>query len=118
ASVSEAGELVRYGMRTASRLPALTARAARKATVAESTPPDSPTTILEKPVCSIWEEMKATMRSALVAGAISGRGRSLAGTDLALTRARPRVPARRPARGPAQAPAARHSRHPNRGPAG
>jgi len=57
-TVSDDGSEVRYGIRTARRFSAATARAARKATVALSTPPDRPTTSRSKPVCSSWLRMK------------------------------------------------------------
>ena len=61
ASCSASGALDRYGMDTASTRSGPMARAARKATVAESMPPDSPTTSRSKPVCSSWELMNPTI---------------------------------------------------------
>ena len=74
ASVSEASDEVRYGIRTARRLAAPIARAARKATVAESTPPERPTTRRSKPACRIWDRMKPMMTSTAWAGSIAGSG--------------------------------------------
>ena len=61
-------------MRTASRLSGPMARAHRNATVAESTPPDRPSTIRSKPVWAIWARMKPTMTSTACAGSMAGSG--------------------------------------------
>ena len=78
---------VRYGIRTPITLLGPSARAARYAVTAESTPPDIPITAVVKWRCSISSRMNSTSHSSARRGSISrGFGGSLADGGAATTR--------------------------------
>ncbi len=61
ASCCDAGDDVRYGIRTQSSLSAPIASATRNATSAESMPPESPSTARSKPACRSCPRMNSSM---------------------------------------------------------